>query len=85
MPNVFLFFGCLMLPSDSDNMNHPMSETASFLSYLTSLGLILNEFWQFLNTNAAGVAAMIAIMTYLTNLYFSVKNSRAIGQRLKGD
>jgi len=71
-----------MTSSDSDNMNHPISETASFLTYLTSFGLMLNNFWQFLNTNAAGIAAMIAIMTYLTNLYFSVKNSKALLSKL---
>ncbi|WP_426994465.1 hypothetical protein [Methylomonas sp. CM2] len=63
------------------DIHHPGSAVASAVSYVTSAGLLVNQAWQFLNEYAAGVGAAIAILSYLTNLYFNIRNSRAIAAR----
>ena len=66
------------------DIDHPGAAIASAVSYVTSAGLVINQAWQFLNHYAAGVGATIAILSYLTNLYFQIRNSRAIAARAAG-
>ena len=49
---------------------------ASYTTYALSGGVFLGEVMDWLNNNAAGVMALLAGATYLTNVYFQVRRRR---------
>lgn len=58
-----------------------ITKIASTAAYSLCSGLVISDWLQFLNANAAAVGIAIAMLTYLTNLFFQIINSRAIRAR----
>lgn len=77
------WYGLGVMSSSELNVDieHPGAAISSVVTYTASAGLIANQVWQFLNQYAAGVGATVAILSYLTNVYFNIRNSRAIKAR----
>ena len=58
-----------------------IAKVASTVAYSLCSGLVISDWLQFLNANAAAVGIFIAILTYLTSLFFQIINSKAIRVR----
>ena len=53
-----------------------ISNTLSLSTYTISASLMVGEAWNFLNDNAGAIGACIAILTFITNIFFQIRRDR---------